>query len=173
MLGWDENLKCGLGPWMSLCTTMISLDLIRRTGWSCESERKVISEDAYSLLKLYLNLESAVVINNCYYHYIARTRLLSLSWREDRFQRIKENHSSMMNIVQEAGIAEECKQAICSQYLDYLIAYYKSVLSTKKGTGDQYELIKYTLFDNENQRIMRGLNNRTLGLKKRIMRRPL
>lgn len=158
-----------IGLWMSLCTTMISLDFINKVEWKCESERKVISEDVYSLLELYSSLESVMVIPYCFYHYCIRESSLTQIWRSDRFERIKDNYEHMQSKATELGLLNYCKQGIDEQFYDYTIAYLKQVSKRVKSRSEKDKLFSQVVNDSKVISVLAELNICEINWKKRIL----
>ena len=72
---------------MSAWSALFSAELIRRADWRFVSEREVISEDIYSILALYAQVQKAVVLQQALYFYCENESSLSRTYRPDRYER--------------------------------------------------------------------------------------
>ena len=85
MLIAGEN---GLQP--SVCWAMFSAELIKRANWRFPSEREIISEDIYALLKLFQDVKTVSVLPKALYHYRKNPTSLSRAYRADRFEKARD-----------------------------------------------------------------------------------
>ena len=69
LLGPDPVTGSSFRLSLSACRILVSMKLIRRANWRFVSEREIISEDFYSLLALYKDVQSAAVVCRALYYY--------------------------------------------------------------------------------------------------------
>ena len=75
---------------MSAWSMLYSMNLIKENQWHFISERKIISEDVYSLLDLFSGVKSVSVIKDYLYFYCINNSSLTKSYGPDRYQKVKE-----------------------------------------------------------------------------------
>lgn len=100
---------------MSSCMCLINLDLIKKSKWFFVSERKIISEDVYSMILLLKNIKSVCIIPKSYYSYRVNSLSLTHTYREDRFEKVKELYKELNKI---------CNKKILKDRVDYLFLSY-------------------------------------------------
>ena len=127
MLGYEPDLCKPIGLWMSLCGSFISLDLIKRANWRCESERNIISEDMYSLLELYNYVKKAGVTNKAYYYYCENANSLTHIFRADRYEKIKIFYEKTLERCVEINLSSEFYYLIKRYYISYTTAAIKQI----------------------------------------------
>ena len=81
-----HNFNMNLSAW----TSITKLDLIRKNNFRFVSERKIISEDIYSMLDLLHEVNSIRILDKSFYSYRVNPGSLSRVYRKDRFDKIKE-----------------------------------------------------------------------------------
>ena len=64
----------------SSCMCLINLKLIKSIGWRFCSEKDIISEDIYSLLKIFKYIKSVRIISKSYYSYRINNTSLTHSY---------------------------------------------------------------------------------------------
>lgn len=74
---------------LSACMCMIKRSLIEDNKWRFVSERDILSEDVYSLMKLYNYIESSYFLQECFYNYRQNPVSLTHIYRSDRFNKVK------------------------------------------------------------------------------------
>ena len=67
LISWNPDNGVATDLRMSAWTALYSMELIQRNSWRFVSEREIISEDVYSLLDLYRNVKTVVVIPEAFY----------------------------------------------------------------------------------------------------------
>lgn len=124
------NLKTGenFHVLMSMCTGLFSAKLILSTGWRNESERKIISEDVYSLLKLYKYVNTVAVIPKAFYNYRVNENSLTHVFRPDRYEKIRVFHQACMKICDQNQYSEEVKERLGYSYFSFVIAALKIIV---------------------------------------------
>ena len=126
------NLKTGenFHILMSMCTGLFSTELILSTGWRNESERKIISEDVYSLLKLYKYVNKVAVIPKDFYNYRVNENSLTHVFRPDRYEKIKVFHQACINVCDQNRYSEEVKERLGYSFFSNVIAALKMIIKS-------------------------------------------
>lgn len=124
------NLKTGenFHLLMSMCTGLFSSKLILSTGWRNESERKIISEDVYSLLKLYKYVKKVAVIPKVFYNYRVNVNSLTHVFRPERYEKIKVFHQACMNVCDQNQYSVEVKERLGYSFFSFVIAALKMIV---------------------------------------------
>ena len=73
---------------MSAWCAIYKKECLDRAKFQFVSEREIICEDVYSLMKLMPNIESVQVIDKPYYYYCENQSSLTHTYKQDRFERI-------------------------------------------------------------------------------------
>ena len=113
---------------LSACTALFSMDAIKRTQWKFVSEREVISEDVYSLVKLFSHITCVAVIPEAAYYYCQNGTSLTRTYREDRYQSIKALYDKVILLCDTLNYPVIVKTRFASVYLAFVIATLKLVV---------------------------------------------
>lgn len=114
-----------MGFGASCCMKMFSLDVIRRHHICFQSERELISEDAFFVLEYFTQIERACVVPENLYFYYKRTGSLTKSYREDRQTQNNRFLKKALDYVDEKGLPDHIKDHIMARYHMYTIAALK------------------------------------------------
>lgn len=109
---------------LSSCMCLIKLDLINENNWRFVSERKIISEDVYSLLVLFKKIKSVYICPKSFYSYRINPKSLTHSYRSDRFEKVKELHNELIKLYNERNMTERFDY----MFLSYTISCIKSIV---------------------------------------------
>lgn len=115
--------KMGLFP--GVCWSLFSVQLLRRANWRFPSEREIICEDIYALLKLYQSVENAAVLPAALYNYRKNGQTLSRRYREDRFEKGKLFLEKAWELCENAAYSERVKDACIAPFLGLALAAMK------------------------------------------------
>lgn len=115
--------------WMSMCGALFSTKMINHLNWRLVSERDIISEDIFSLLRLYKNVEKVVVISEAYYYYCENYSSLTHKYKEDRFERNKYFYKECLNMCDELKYNEEIKKRLMYPFISNTIATIKMIVN--------------------------------------------
>lgn len=129
----ETGIDCSLQ--MSAWSMMYSMNLIKETHWRFASERKIISEDVYSLLNLFSDVKSVSVISDYLYFYCINNNSLTKSYRPDRYKRIKDFYLDSIRLCEEKNYSNEIRRRITGPYLSFTIAALKQE-SIRKPFGN-------------------------------------
>lgn len=110
---------------MSAWSMMYSMELIKNNDWKFVSERKIISEDVYSLLDLFSYIRSASVINDYLYFYCVNGESLTRKYRPDRFERIRQFYFKTLDLCKEKKYPDEIVHRVNGPFISFTIAALK------------------------------------------------
>lgn len=167
MIAPDPKTGKGIGLWMSLCSGLFSMKVIDKNKWRCESERRIISEDMYSLLKFYSYINTAIVIDQTFYCYCENSGSLTHSYREDRFDRIKEFYIACLKLCKECGYNPEIAYRVSGPFIDYTIAALKQIVAKDMDKSEKIEKIK-KIYDDD---ILRDVLVQNKHVKRKLSKR--
>ena len=118
-----KNRNLCLSAWSG----MYSMDLVRAAGWRFVSEREMISEDSYSLIWLYSHVQSVAVLPEALYFYCENGASLTQTYREDRFEKIRDFYERCTEMAIQQGYGREICVRISGLFLSFTIAAMKQI----------------------------------------------
>ena len=133
--------------YMSSCVLMYSMKKIRQTGWRYVSERKIISEDVYSLLNLFDAVNTVTVVPEDYYCYCANdSSSFSRKYMPNRYDRIKHFYLETVKLCEEKKYSDDIIKRVTEPYLSYTMATLKqetkAPVSLKERKNKVYMILK-------------------------------
>lgn len=98
---------------MSVCWSLFAMDTVRKADWRFPSEREIISEDIYALLRLYPYVTRVAILPEALYHYRRNDSSLTHACRPDRFGQAKLFYKRSVELCRELGychaVIENCR----------------------------------------------------------------
>lgn len=169
MLSKDPKTGKNLRFNMSASGRMFSLKLINEHNWRFVSERKIISEDFYSLLDLYSHVKVHSIINKSYYYYCNNNSSLTHSFNTDRIDRINYCYREMEKLCVEKRYPREVLQCLYSQYIGSIVMGLKQIICT-----DLPFQVKYKYFQKANsntflKQAILGCNKMTEPFQRKVL----
>ena len=128
--------------WLSACFCMYSMKLILENNWRFASERDIISEDVYSLLRLYRNVKKVTIIPEAFYYYCENSASLTHTYKADRFDRIKRFYSACIDVCDELNYSDEVKKRFTGPFISNTIAAMKMIIQADMGNGEKKSAFK-------------------------------
>lgn len=119
--------------WASSCICLYSTAFIRRVGWHFVSEREIISEDVYSLLRLYSDVRRVAIVPEAFYHYCERDSSLTHVFRPDRSVKVRKCYQACCDLCDELGYQQEIKDRLALLYLSNVIGALKSIAAADEN----------------------------------------
>ena len=128
----SDDPKTGVSTnlWLSACFCLYSMQLIKNSKWRFVSERDIISEDIYSLLLLYKNVNKVTIIPEAFYYYCANSMSLTHTYKDDRFEKIKKFYFCCLNACNQLGYRDEVRKRLAGPFISNTIAAMKMVVSS-------------------------------------------
>ena len=130
-----------LGLNMSACASMYSMKMINECKWRFVSEREYISEDFFSLLVLYKNVNKVAIEPKGIYYYCYNEESLTHTFDKGRYIRINECYKAMIKFVDENKYPMVVKQNLYSQYLGGIIAAMKLIVKSDSKYKDKLKYL--------------------------------
>ena len=156
LIGPDMSTGEVSNLWMSVCGGIYSMSLIQRINWRLVSEREIISEDVYSLLRLYKEVQKVAVIPEALYFYCDNATSLTHTYKPDRFERIKHFYKMCIKACDELEYSPKIKQQLLYPFVSYTISAMKLVLISDQTEKDKKLLVKRIIGDKD---LQAALNN--------------
>lgn len=144
------------GLWMSAWTSFFRLELLQTSGWQFVSERVVLSEDLYSLLRLYGFVQKVAVLPKALYYYCENETSLSRVYRPDRYARIKDCYDASMAVCRELGYSQEVRRRLAYPYLSNTIAAAKQISQSGLSWREKRRYLEAMLRDIHLHKVMEG-----------------
>lgn len=139
---------------LSACCCLISMDLVRKTGWQFVSERQNISEDSYSLIWLYKYVNAVAIMPEAPYCYCENETSLTRTYRPDRFNRIKQFYLDTLQMAKQQGYKHVVQDRIAGLLLSLTISAMKQIVVSDMKFCSQMELITKIVSDDLLQQIL-------------------
>ena len=153
---YSERVSAGL----SCCEVLIASKAISRLEWRLSSEREIISEDVYSLLKLYAGVKSVVIIPEALYHYCQNEGSLTKTYRADRWTKIKAFYESTVSLIKSLDYPQSVVPGLCSTCISYIIGMMKTIAGAEIDKSKKIDAIKEIICDKECVKIINGVDIR-------------
>ena len=155
--------------WLSACFCMYSMRLILENNWRFASERNIISEDVYSLLRLYKDVKKVTIIPEAYYYYCENSMSLSHTYREDRFDRIKRFYNDCMNTCNELKYSDEVKKRLAGPFISNTIAAMKMIIQADMSDGDKKVAFRTICKDEQLHEIINSMEIKQEKLTRKLL----
>ena len=146
---------------------LYSMDIIRKISWHFESEKEYLSEDFYSLLKIYKHIQRVSVLNEALYCYRHGHESLSSSSRLMNYKEIKKYYNQCVLLCRELGYNDKVLRSISEPYLSFVITCLK--LTARQGERIKVKRRKMNEILKDDQ-LYRVLTERTLKNEKKSRR---
>ena len=138
----DYSKEKKMNLMLSACTALFSMKLIIDTNWRFVSERDIISEDVYSLTRLFGNVTCVSVVPEAFYFYCQNNMSLTRTYRKDRYEKIKDFYDQTILLCQNLDFPEVVKTRFSSVYLAFVIAALKMIVLSEESTTEKLSHIK-------------------------------
>lgn len=161
--GKDYNIP------MSACCKLYSLQTIRKHDWKFVSEREIISEDFYSILKLFKNLSVACVVPEAFYYYCENFRSVSRKYRPDRYEKVCHFHNESKKLCEEYGYNRDVLFRLDNIFLSFVIAILKQEFAYSNSLCEKRKRIKMVADDGRLQSVLFAHRLDCLGRNKRVL----
>lgn len=152
--------------WMSAWASLYKQSLLKKDNWHFASERDIIAEDVYSLLKLYKNIKGVAVLPEPKYFYCENHSSLTHTYREDRYDKIKFFYDSCIKVCEEYGYSNEVKKRLSGPYISFTTAALKMIVSSDNPIIKKRELVKGIVNDEHLQFVLKHSGYRPDSIKR-------
>ena len=149
-------MKGNWGILMSSWCCLYSMERIRSSKFRFVSEREIISEDVYSLLKFYKHVRSVSVLSEVFYDYCVNETSLTHTYRKDRYEKIRYFYQESLKLVEELGYNHEVEHAMQGPFLNNTIAALKMIAKSKESYPEKCKALRAIVEDNTMQELLRS-----------------
>lgn len=157
--------------WMSAWCSFYSTELIKRTNWRFVSERKIISEDIYSLLDLYCNVTKVCVLKESLYFYCANATSLTHVFKSDRFEKIKIFYDECVKLAHLHGYNADIINRLSFPYISNTLAAIKLIFTSSNSKHEQKTAVYAILKDKHLKNVVDNSNYQKDTLQRRLFMR--
>lgn len=154
---------------MSACCKLYSMKSINKRAWRFVSERQIISEDFYSLLSLYRDVETAVVLPEAHYYYCENSTSLSHTYRPDRYDRVRHFYNEIVLLCRTLGYSQEVARRFRGTYLSFAITALKQEVMADRPLAEQRESVRRIIDDQTLQGVLLDIRKEPQDLTKKIL----
>lgn len=144
--------------WLSACFCMYSMKLILRSGWRFASERDIISEDVYSLLRLYKDVKKVWIISEAFYYYCENSTSLTHTYKADRYTKIKRFYNACISVCNELEYNDEVKKRFSGPFISNTIAAMKMIFITDMTISDKKTVFRTICKDKQLHEIIENMD---------------
>lgn len=154
--------KTGIKTYLcfSACACLYSMKLIQETGWRFVSEREIISEDVYSLLRLYKDVKRVAVLPKALYFYCENETSLSHTYRADRHEKINFCHQACVQLCNDLGYSQEVIDRLSDQYVSNIIGALKLIVLSDRSGKEQLRFLSDVVMDGHFQSVIHKMDIR-------------
>ena len=167
LISMDPKTGNSVNLWLSACFCLYSMQLIEKSNWRFVSERDIISEDVYSLLRLYKTVEKVSIIPEALYYYCENEMSLTHTYRADRFERIKKFYLDCVDVCTEMQYCVAVRNRIAGPFISNTIASMKMIVIANLDKKNKIKILKEIIDDDLLQKVLHEipLNKEKMGKK--------
>lgn len=169
ILGMSSNDENNINLVTSACTMLISKKIINKYNWKFVSERKIISEDAYSMLSLFKNINKVSVINEALYNYRVNLNSLTQVYREDRFDKNNIFILKSYEMCDKLNYSTNIKQSLSICYFNNIVGVMKSIVNSNFTISNKFFLLNRILENDIFQNSLNHINKSKEKMKRKLL----
>lgn len=160
---------CIQNVFLSACTCLISMELVKKTKWRFVSERIIISEDSYALIELYKHVNRVAVLPESLYFCCERMKSLTRTYREDRFEKITHFYSICYAMADRLGYGEAVHTSISALFLSFSIAAMKQIAESRSTRREKKMRLVRIMNDSAIRASIDETKHRDYGWERRVL----
>lgn len=170
-----DLLECGIREaknrnlCLSAWSCLFSRGLIESACWRFVSERQIISEDSYSLVRLYKDVSCVAVLPDPLYFYCENGASLTQTYRADRYDKLKRFYTETLAQAEQMGYGEEVRRRIASLFFSYSIGAMKQVIGADLKVKERKRLLVQIVEDDVMQTALQDIPYTYISVAKRIL----
>lgn len=169
LISWNPDNGVVTDLRMSAWTALYSMELIRRNSWRFVSEREIISEDVYSLLDLYRDVKTVVVIPEAFYFYCENETSLTHSYKKDRYNRIRHFYEACIDKCNQLEYSKEVKRRMAYPFTANSIAAMKMIVISGLSNTEKKKMISDIVNDETMQNVVHQMNLKRESITRKIL----
>ncbi len=143
---------------LSVCACLFRMELIQRTNWRLVSEREIISEDSYSLLVLFRDVQKAAILPKTGYYYCYNPVSQTQTYRPDRYEKICHFYREAILVQQACGYNDIVKDRIGKVYISFVVAALKQMSVAPQPLRIRIEQVKHVVKDTMLQQVLHNMH---------------
>ena len=155
--------------YMSSCFSLYSMQLIRNSGWRFVSERTIISEDVYSLIRLMPHVKKVSVLPKALYCYCENSESFSRYYKAGRYEKIKHFYIECIKLCNDLGYSKDVIHRVSKPYIAYTIATLKQESAAPITEKEKKITIKSIIDDDVLQRVLRENKNDYVSISRKAL----
>ena len=155
--------------YMSACMMLFSHDMIKKNDWLFVSEKKIISEDVYSLLDIFQYVRSVRILGDAFYFYRTNTSSVSRSYRPDRYIQIRHFYLESKLLCQKLAYSDTIISRLADPYLAFTIAAMKQIVSADITYAEKQKMLCEIINDDVLQSALMSVSSWSYGLARRAL----
>lgn len=169
--GISYNPKTGknINIWLSASGGIYNLEKIKSSEWRFVSEREIISEDLYSLLKFYAFVNKIAVIPEAFYYYCDNEKSLTYSYQEDRFERLKYFYDECVKVCINNKYSADVFERIGIAFLSYVIGAFKTIYKADLDKKCKRKQLRNIINDSLLQEVVHNIPIKNETFKRKIL----
>lgn len=161
----NDQIKNLIGTtWSSL----YSRKLIEKSNWKFDSEREILSEDAFSLLKLYKDVNRLGVIERGYYYYRKNQNSLTHSYKQDKMNINNNFLERGLKICEKNGYHKNVIKGLNKYYISNAIGIIKSIYKSDMDRKEIKKEIKKIIYNDLLQATLKEYDYKNDSIFRRI-----
>lgn len=151
----------------SACCMLYAMKTIRESGWRFVSEREIVSEDTYSLLRLFASVQKVAVVPRALYYYCRNDDSLTHTYRRDRYEKIRTYYDECAKLCAEEDYGDRILSCVGLTYFSFTIAAMKQIVASGGSLRRRYAAIREIVRD---EHMAKAIRNTDLADEKRTRR---
>lgn len=161
----NKNLNLKISAW----NCMFSMKLIKQINFKFVSERKIISEDIYSMLVYYSAIKRVYIIPEKLYNHRVNSKSLTHVFRKDRFKKLNCFYKEILILCDKLSLDKEMKTLVANPYISGVISALKILVHSDENL--KYKVAEYKKIINDEVFIMavNSINLKYENKKRRIL----
>ena len=169
LISWDPDNGVATDLRMSAWNAIYSMELIKRSSWRFVSEREIISEDVYSLLDLYHDVKTVMVVPEAFYFYCENETSLTHSYKKDRYNRIKYFYEACIDKCDQLEYSKEVKRRMAYPFTANSIAAMKMIANSDLSNDEKKKTIGSIVYDETMQNVVHQMNLKRESITRKIL----
>lgn len=162
-------IKGDWGIMMSAWCCCCCMKLINDKGFRFVSEREIISEDVYSLLKLYKHVQGVSVVDKPFYNYCLNESSLTHTYRKDRYEKIRHFYLESLKLCKKLEYNEDVIIALQGPYMSNTIAAIKMIAECDESFAEKKNALELIVDDDVLQNLLQSDELIAENRKKKIL----
>ena len=154
---------------MSSCMMLFSLKMIKKNSWEFVSERRIISEDYYSLLYLFSYVNAVSILKESLYYYCENINSLTQKYDDTRLDRIQDWYLNSIELCNKLNYSNKVKERLSIQYLANDIAAMKQLSHSGKTIKKLYLEYKKIVSNKYIQEAVININLKVENFQRKIL----